>query len=115
MDINQSKTLNGRKARESEDEKHICPLQLETIERATFLWTNEGDTCLSMFGGIGSESYTWVKMKRKAISFELKTSYFNESIKNIKDAETELKTPKLIFSEQVQPDISNSDDDLIFY
>jgi len=115
MDVNQTKTLNGRKARENDDEKHICPLQLETIERATMLWTNHGDTCLSMFGGIGSESYTWVKMGRKAISFELKTSYFNESIKNIRDAEMDLKTPKLIFSEQIQEPVDDNDNDLILY
>lgn len=82
MDINYTNTLNGTQAREEKDEKHIAPLQLETIERATALWSNIGDPCLSTFGGIGSEPYTWVKMDRYAIAFELKESYFNQAVKN---------------------------------
>lgn len=85
-DIDYSDTLNGRKARDNNDEKHICPLQLPTIERATHLWTNEGDPCLTTFGGIGSEPYVWIKMKRKPIMFELKGSYFEVAINNLKDA-----------------------------
>ncbi len=87
MDIDYGKTLNGREARNEKDEKHICPLQLETIERAIHLWTNEGDTVYSPFGGIGSEPYQALKMNRKAIAHELKTSYFNVMEKNVKNAE----------------------------
>lgn len=87
MDINYSDTLNYRKARAEDDEKHICPLQLPTIERAIHLWTNEGDTVLTPFGGIASEVYQAVKMNRKAIGFELKKSYFDEGKKNINSAE----------------------------
>jgi len=86
-DINYSNTLNFRSARDNNDEKHICPLQLPTIERGIHLWTNEGDTVLTTFGGIGSEAFQAIKMKRKAILFELKQSYFNIAVKNCKEAE----------------------------
>ncbi|MGL4631559.1 MAG: DNA methyltransferase [Leadbetterella sp.] len=84
MDINYSKTLNGRMGREENDEKHIAPLQLETIERSIHLWSNQGDTVFSPFAGIGSELYQALKMKRKAIGFELKQSYFDLNVKNCK-------------------------------
>lgn len=89
MDIDYGKTLNATQGREEKDEKHVCPLQLETIERATILWSNEGDTILTPFMGIGSEVYEAVKLKRKGIGFELKDSYFAEAVKNIKKAEVE--------------------------
>ena len=95
MDINYSNTLNAQSGRESNDEKHICPLQLETIERAITLWTNEGDTVLTPFLGIGSEVYESIKMGRFGIGFELKESYFNEAIRNCKSAEMEFKQPSL--------------------
>lgn len=85
-DINYSNTLNFREAREQEDERHICPLQLETIERAITLWSNEGDTVLTPFLGIGSEIYQAVKMKRKGIGFELKDSYFDTAVRNVEAA-----------------------------
>ena len=66
MDIDYGNTLNAAKGRDANDEKHICPLQLETIERATLLWSNEGDTVLTPFLGIGSEVYTAIKLHRKA-------------------------------------------------
>lgn len=82
MDINYTNTLNGTQAREEKDEKHIAPLQLETIERAIGLWSNEGDTVLTPFMGIGSEVYQAVKMGRRGIGFELKASYFNQAVEN---------------------------------
>lgn len=82
MDINYTKTLNGTQGRDERDEKHIAPLQLETIERAIGLWTSEGDTILTPFMGIGSEVYQALKMNRKGIGFELKESYFNQAVKN---------------------------------
>lgn len=87
MDIDYSNTLNGIGAREDADEKHICPLQLETIERAIILWSNEGDTVLTPFLGIGSEVYEAIKLKRFGIGFELKESYFNEAVKNCRGME----------------------------
>jgi hypothetical protein len=86
MDINYTKTLNGTQARDERDEKHIAPLQLETIERAVGLWSSRGDTVLTPFMGIGSEVYQSLKMERKAIGFELKESYFNQAVRNCMSA-----------------------------
>ena len=85
-DINYSKTLNFIEARSDKDEKHICPLQLETIERLVHLYSNKGDTILTPFAGIGSELYQSIKMDRKAIGIELKDSYFQVACKNVKNA-----------------------------
>ncbi len=89
MDINQSNTLQKTSAREEKDERHICPLQLDVIERALILWSNEGDTVLSPFAGIGSEGYQAVKMGRKFVGIELKESYFNQATQNLIRAEQE--------------------------
>ncbi len=87
MDINYSNTLQGfRNGREDNDEKHICPLQLDTIERLIHLYSNKGDTVFTPFMGIGSEVYQAVKMGRKGIGFELKESYFELAKKNIESA-----------------------------
>lgn len=86
MDIDYKRTLQYRSARDGNDEKHICPLQLDTIERILHLYSNEGETVFSPFGGIGSEGYTALKMNRKSISIELKESYFNLNAKNHRDA-----------------------------
>jgi DNA modification methylase len=83
MDINPSDTLQYRSARENEDEKHICPLQLEVIRRALKLWTNPGDTVLSPFAGIGSEGYVAIQEGRKFIGAELKASYYGQAVKNL--------------------------------
>ena len=91
MDIDYSNTLNASSGRESNDEKHICPLQLETIERSIILWSNEGDKVLTPFMGIGSEVYEAIKLKRFGIGFELKDSYFAEAVKNIKQMEIQVK------------------------
>lgn len=96
MDIDYSNTLNSVKGRDENDEKHICPLQLPTIERAITLWSNKGDTVLTPFLGIGSEVYQSIKLGRFGIGFELKESYFNEAIKNCRFAEME-KNQKQLF------------------
>ena len=90
MDINQSNTLNRTSAREEKDERHICPLQLDVIDRALTLWSNEGDIVLSPFAGIGSEGYQAIKMGRKFIGIELKESYYNQASKNLEVAEHNL-------------------------
>lgn len=82
MDINPSRTLNREGAREDKDERHICPLQLDVIERCIELWSNPGDTVLSPFAGIGSEPYCAVKMGRVGVGVELKKSYYEQAIKN---------------------------------
>lgn len=83
FDIDQSRTLNFRDAREEDDVKHICPLQLDVIERAMNLWTAKDDLVFSPFTGVGSEGYTAVKMGRRFIGSELKPSYYGQAIKNI--------------------------------
>lgn len=83
-DINYSDTLQYTSAREEKDEKHICPLQLETIRRCLHLWSNEGETVLSPFGGIGSEGYESLRLNRNYIGIELKESYYNQMQKNLK-------------------------------
>ena len=84
MDIDYGNTLQGfRNARDENDEKHICPLQLETIERLILLYSNKGDTVFTPFLGIGSEIYQAVKMGRKGIGFELKESYYDLAKANI--------------------------------
>jgi DNA modification methylase len=88
-DINQSRTLNKLPARDDNDEKHMCPLQLDVIERCIHLWTNPGDLIFSPFTGIGSEGYCAVKMGRKFIGTELKPQYYELACQNIKDAEIE--------------------------
>ena len=95
MDIDYGNTLNREGARENEDEKHICPLQLDTIERAISLWSNKGDTVLSPFLGVGSEVYESIKLGRFGIGFELKESYFNCAINNVRQAESEINEAKL--------------------
>lgn len=82
MDINQSDTLNRTEAREDEDERHICPLQLGVIRRAMKLWTNPGDTVLTPFAGIGSEVYVALQEGRKGIGIELKPKYFEVAKRN---------------------------------
>jgi hypothetical protein len=97
MDIDYSNTLNLKGARDEKDEQHICPLQLDTIERALHLWSNKGDTLLTPFMGIGSEVFQALKMGRKAIGFELKKSYFDLAVKNCANAEIS-KTQHLLFA-----------------
>lgn len=87
MDINQTRTLQFAAARENDDERHICPLQLDVIERAMQLWSKPGDVVFTPFLGIGSEAYVAVKMGRRAIGSELKPSYFKLAARNLKDAE----------------------------
>ena len=87
MDIDYGDTLQGfRNGRDEKDEKHICPLQLPTIERAIHLYTNKGDTVFTPFMGIGSEVYQAVKMGRVGIGFELKESYYQLAKKNVQSA-----------------------------
>lgn len=83
MDINQSDTLNFREGRDSDDERHICPLQLDVIQRCLQLWSNPGDVVWSPFMGIGSEGYMSLKAGRKFIGAELKESYFKLAERNL--------------------------------
>lgn len=85
-DIRQTNTLNYKLGRDGSDERHICPLQLDVIERCLQLWSKEGDIVWSPFMGIGSEGYVSLKMGRKFIGAELKESYFNCAADNMEDA-----------------------------
>jgi DNA modification methylase len=87
MDIDQSNTLNARVARDSKDEKHMCPLQLDVIERLCGLYSNPGDVVMSPFGGIGSEGVSALKLGRKFVGVELKESYWRRACHNMRAEE----------------------------
>jgi DNA modification methylase len=84
--IRETDVLNVACARETDDERHLCPLQLGVIERAVKLWSNPGDTVFSPFMGIGSEGYGAVNLHRNFIGIELKRSYFETAVSNIEQA-----------------------------
>lgn len=86
MDIRSGRLLPFAESKETDEEKHVCPLQLDVIERCLTLWSNPGDVVLTPFLGVGSEAYMAVLMKRRAIGIELKTSYFNQAKRNVKSA-----------------------------
>ena len=94
--IRETETLQCYRARGVDDEKHICPLQLGTIERCIKLYSNPGETVLSPFGGIGSEAFMALKLNRKAILIELKQEYYNVAVKNLMRAENEVGAKLLI-------------------
>jgi len=83
MDINPTRTLQYKTARETDDERHICPLQLDVIERAMELWSNPGDLVFSPFTGIGSEGYVALEKGRRFIGVELKRSYYEQAARNL--------------------------------
>lgn len=87
-DIDQQDVLNEEVARESKDEKHICPLQLGVIRRSVQLWSNEGDTVLSPFAGIGSEGVVSLELRRNFIGVELKPAYFKIACENLESVES---------------------------
>ena len=89
MDIRQGNTLNAKAAREKDDERHVCPMSLDIIERSLQLWTNPGDVVVDPFNGVGSSGYQAVKMGRKYIGIELKESYFDQAVKNLCRAKEE--------------------------
>jgi DNA modification methylase len=96
MDINQSNTLQRESAREEKDERHICPLQLEVIQRGIELWSNPGDVVLDPFDGIGSTGYVARGMGRRHIGIELKQSYYEQAVANCAEAERASKQPSLM-------------------
>jgi DNA modification methylase len=87
MDIQQTNTLNVAMAREGADERHLCPLQLDLIERAIIMWSNPGDVVLSPFAGVGSEGYVALRRGRKFVGVELKESYFRHAARHLAAAE----------------------------
>lgn len=95
LDIRETHTLNVRVARDEADERHICPLQLDFIERCVRLWSNRGETVLTPFAGIGSEVYVAVKHGRRGIGIELKPSYWRTAVQNLRDLDNEMAIPAL--------------------
>jgi len=96
MDIRQSRVIDFRGARDPEDEKHLCPLQLDVIERVCILWSNPSEVVLTPFLGVGSESYGAVMNNRKAIGIELKPSYYVQAVRNMELAMSE-KRKEMLF------------------
>lgn len=95
-DIQQTRVLNVELARESADEKHVCPLQLDVIERCVDLWSNPGDVVLSPFAGIGSEGDVAVRMGRRFVGVELKQRYWDVARQNLESAEKDGRQVSLI-------------------
>lgn len=93
--IRETGTLNERSAREDRDERHLAPLQLDFIERCIRLWTNPGEHVLSPFAGIGSEGYVAVRLGRAFTGIELKRSYWETAVTNLRDAEAQRDSPTL--------------------
>ena len=91
MDIRQTNVLNVRAARDASDEKHLCPLQLDVIERAIVLWSNKGDLVYSPFTGIGSEGFKALELDRRFVGSELKESYFRQACANLANAKAQLQ------------------------
>ena len=102
MDIRQTRTLDASKARDPEDEKHLCPLQLDVIERACVLWSNPGEVVLTPFMGVGSEVYGAVLNGRKAIGIELKPSYYKQAVKNVESIKSRLSEVEMFASQESQ-------------
>jgi DNA modification methylase len=94
-DISRIKVLNGRLAKENEDEKHICPLQLDLIERCITRWSNPGDTVLDYFAGIGSVPWVALQMNRRGAGIELKRSYYEVARRYLQDLEFQQAQPTL--------------------
>jgi hypothetical protein len=86
MDIDPNDTLQHRSAREHDDERHVCPLQLEVIRRGVKLWTNPNDVVLSPFAGIGSEGFVAIQEGRRFVGAELKKSYYEMACRNLRTA-----------------------------
>ena len=95
MNIDQTKVVNGKIARENADEKHICPLQLDFIEACYHRYSEVGDTILSPFAGVGSEGTVAIKLSRRFIGIELKRSYWQVAGRHLEEAEFLARQPML--------------------
>lgn len=113
MDIRLNRVLEYRKARDAEDERHVCPLMLDIIERCLTLWSNPGDTVLTPFMGVGSEVYCSVRNGRRAIGVELKPSYYRQAVRNVARAIDDLRNDEDPSLFDVHPDaaIGNNEDE----
>jgi len=93
--IRETNTLNERVARESDDERHLCPLQLDFIERCIRLWSNPGETVFTPFAGIGSEIWVARKLGRPGIGIELKASYWRTAVNNLRKLDEDMQQDTL--------------------
>lgn len=101
FDIQQTNVLNTGIARDAQDEKHICPLQLDVIERCIEPWSNPGDLVFSPFTGIGSEGYVAIKMARRFLGMELKESYFRQACRHLAKAAEEVRLCQVGLFEEI--------------
>ena len=101
--IRESDTLNVAEARSEDDERHICPLQLQTIRRCVRLWSNHGETVLSPFAGIGSEGVESIRNGRRFVGIELKSEYFHVAARNLTRAEQEKNRLSLFDADSFEP------------
>lgn len=100
-DVRIDRVLPFKGARDTDDEKHIHPLQLDVIERCLTLWSNPGETVLTPFMGVGSEVYSAVRLGRRGIGIELKESYYRQAIRNVAEASRDWKTQQTpLFSQE---------------
>lgn len=95
FDIRQTRVLPYKKGRDNDDARHICPLQLDVIERCLVLWSNKGDIVLTPFMGVGSEVYVAVQMKRKGLGIELKGSYYRQAVRNLESLKHQQNVTKI--------------------
>lgn len=109
-DVRLGRVLPYKSARDSEEEKHVCPLQLDVIERCLTLWSNPDDVVLTPFMGVGSEVYQSLVMGRKAVGIELKESYYRQAVKNVKLALSDNRTEEatLEFGEPITDEVEES-------
>lgn len=105
-DINPHETLQYASAREHNDERHICPLQLEVIRRGIELWTNPGDVVLSPFAGIGSEGHVAIELRRRFVGIELKSSYYEQACRNLQQSERREDTADLFDTIETHAEIT---------
>ena len=102
MDINPSRTLQFKSARESDDERHICPLQLGLIRRCIYLWSAASDVVLSPFAGIGSEGHVALEEGRRFVGMELKREYYEWACRNLAYAEEHAGAQGELFTETAE-------------
>jgi DNA modification methylase len=100
--IRETDVLSAHQARDNDDERHLCPLQLPVIERCVRLWSNSGETVLSPFAGIGSEGVGALRLDRRFIGVELKPSYFKVAAGNLASVEREVEEPSLFDAMEIE-------------
>ncbi len=104
--IKETEVLNVSAARQEQDERHLCPLQLGVIDRCIKLWSAPGEVVLDPFGGIGSTAHQAIKLNRKGVLMELKETYYQQSIRNCQRAASSLSRQRTIFDDELEESIA---------